>query len=101
MHFSQSSTPILEFDLTCYSDLDEKYNKKRDRFSGGMVQDFTEKKHYKPNVRLEYFNGEGQAMNQKEAFRHLSHLFHGKGSGKLKTEKRKKKVDQEAVSALV
>ena len=36
-------------------------------------------------------------MNQKEAFRHLSHRFHGKGSGKLKTEKRMKKVMEESM----
>ena len=34
-------------------------------------------------------------MNQKEAFKHLSHMFHGKGSGKQKTEKRLKKIDDE------
>ena len=27
-------------------------------------------------------------MNEKEAFRYLSHRFHGKGPGKKKTEKR-------------
>ena len=31
------------------------------------------------------------------SFRYLSHRFHGKGSGKLKTEKRRKKLDQEQV----
>jgi len=36
-------------------------------------------------------------MNQKEAFRQLSHRFHGKGSGKKKTEKRQKKVEEEQV----
>ena len=36
-------------------------------------------------------------MNQKEAFRHLSHRFHVKGSGKLKTEKRMKKVMEESM----
>jgi hypothetical protein len=36
-------------------------------------------------------------MNEKEAFRHLSHRFHGKGSGKKKTEKRAKKLIEEEV----
>ena len=34
-------------------------------------------------------------MNQKEAFKHMSHMFHGKGSGKGKTEKRLKKIEDE------
>ncbi len=36
-------------------------------------------------------------MNAKEAFRYLSHRFHGKGSGKKKTEKRMKKMEEEQV----
>lgn len=50
---------------------------------------------YKPNVELKYIDEDGRALNQKEAFKHLSHQFHGKGSGKGKTEKRLKKVDDE------
>jgi len=37
-------------------------------------------------------------MNEKEAFRFLSHRFHGKGSGKKKTEKRAKKLAEEDVT---
>jgi U4/U6.U5 tri-snRNP-associated protein 1 len=37
-------------------------------------------------------------MNEKEAFRFLSHRFHGKGSGKKKIEKRAKKLAEEDVS---
>ena len=47
---------------------------------------------YKPNVKLEYVDDYGNPMSQKEAFRFLSHKFHGKGSGKMKTEKRNKKL---------
>lgn len=82
-----------------YSDLDEKYNRKRDRYSGGggMIQDFKEKDGYKPDVKLEYVDDSGRMLNQKEAFRQLSHRFHGKGSGKKKTEKRSKKQQEEQV----
>ena len=66
-----------------------------------MVQDFTEKRDYKPDVKLEDFDEKGHSMNHKEAFRYLSHRFHGKGSGKAKTEKRHKKLDQEAVSTVL
>ncbi|KAI6829495.1 hypothetical protein KC340_g16419 [Hortaea werneckii] len=52
-------------------------------------------KHYRPDVKLQYHDEYGRGMNQKEAFKHLSHMFHGKGSGKQKTEKRLKKIDDE------
>lgn len=50
---------------------------------------------YKPDVQIKYVDDDGRLMNQKEAFKHLSHQFHGKGSGKLKTEKHMKKVAEE------
>lgn len=80
-----------------YDDLDEKYSRKRDRYSGGggMIQDFKEKDGYKPDVKLEYVDDSGRMLNRKEAFRQLSHRFHGKGSGKKKTEKRSKKQQEE------
>jgi U4/U6.U5 tri-snRNP-associated protein 1 len=52
-------------------------------------------KEYKPNVELKYIDDFGRSMNQKEAFKHLSHKFHGKGSGKQKTEKMLKKIEDE------
>ncbi|KAL5046823.1 hypothetical protein BDW71DRAFT_181222 [Aspergillus fruticulosus] len=59
---------------------------------------------YKPDVQLKYIDEFGRQMNQKEAFKHLSHQFHGKGSGKMKTEKRLKRIEEEkkreAMSAL-
>ena len=51
--------------------------------------------HYKPDVRLKYTDEFGRDMNAREAFKHLSHVFHGKGSGKQKTEKMLKKVEEE------
>ncbi|KAM5351996.1 hypothetical protein ACJ41O_004719 [Fusarium nematophilum] len=50
---------------------------------------------YKPNVELKYTDEHGRSLDQKEAFKHLSHQFHGKGSGKGKTEKRLKKIEDE------
>ncbi|CCX06303.1 Similar to U4/U6.U5 tri-snRNP-associated protein snu66; acc. no. O94538 [Pyronema omphalodes CBS 100304] len=52
-------------------------------------------KDYKPDVNLSYKDEFGREMNQKEAFKYLSHQFHGKGSGKAKTEKRLKKIEDE------
>ncbi|KAF6834363.1 sart-1 family protein [Colletotrichum plurivorum] len=53
------------------------------------------KKHYKPNVELKYTDEHGRSLDQKEAFKHMSHQFHGKGSGKGKTDKRLKKIEEE------
>jgi U4/U6.U5 tri-snRNP-associated protein 1 len=78
-----------------YYDIDAKYDRNRDRFSSGPLADFSEKRDYKPDVKLTYIDERGHNMNEKEAFRYLSHKFHGKGSGKKKTEKRLKK-DQES-----
>ncbi|KAH3855507.1 U4/U6.U5 tri-snRNP-associated protein 1-like isoform X5 [Dreissena polymorpha] len=75
-----------------YDDLDEKY-KKRDRYTGNLSE-FKEKVGYKPDVKLEYADESGRQLNEKEAFRQLSHRFHGKGSGKKKTEKRSKKLEE-------
>lgn len=52
-------------------------------------------KAYKPNVELKYIDDYGRNMDQREAFKHLSHQFHGKGSGKQKTEKKLKKMEDE------
>ncbi len=64
------------------------------------MTDFKEKEHYRPDVKLEYVDETGRRMNEKEAFRFLSHRFHGKGSGKKKTEKRAKKLAEEDVTNL-
>lgn len=76
---------------------DEGGRRGRDRDRGGPSMPFEERKSYVPNVKLEYVDDGGRLMNQKEAFRHLSHKFHGKGSGKIKTEKRMKKVMEESM----
>jgi U4/U6.U5 tri-snRNP-associated protein 1 len=74
-------------------DIDDKYTRGRDRYSG-PTSDFREKDNYKPDVKLEYVNESGHRMNEKEAFRYLSHRFHGKGPGKKKTEKRTNKMKE-------
>ncbi|RDB26410.1 U4/U6.U5 tri-snRNP-associated protein 1 [Hypsizygus marmoreus] len=52
-------------------------------------------KNYKPDVNIVYYDEFGRALNVKEAWKALSHKFHGKGSGKMKTEKRLKKIAEE------
>ncbi|KAJ6619769.1 SART-1 family-domain-containing protein [Mycena sp. CBHHK59/15] len=52
-------------------------------------------KTYKPDVNLVYYDEYGRSLTPKEAWKALSHRFHGKGSGKMKTEKRHKKIKEE------
>lgn len=76
---------------------DDKFQR-RDRYHSGPISDFKEKESYRPNVKLEYIDDNGRLLNEKEAFRYLSHKFHGKGPGKNKIEKRLKKNEQDGVS---
>ncbi|MCJ1278579.1 hypothetical protein MMC21_006396 [Puttea exsequens] len=50
---------------------------------------------YVPDVQLQYKDEHGRTLQPREAFKHLSHSFHGKGSSKKKTEKHLKKVEDE------
>lgn len=78
-------------------------NKQRDQAESRQMAEIFNRE-YKPNVELKYVDEFGRSMNKKEAFKHLSHQFHGKGSGKQKTEKHLKKIDddkrREAMSSL-
>lgn len=78
-------------------------NKQRDQQESRQMTDIFNRE-YKPDVQLKYVDDFGRSMNHKEAFKHLSHQFHGKGSGKQKTEKHLKKIEddkkREAMSSL-
>lgn len=52
-------------------------------------------KNYKPDVNIVYHDEFGRSLTPKEAWKALSHKFHGKGSGRMKTEKRLKKIAEE------
>ncbi|XP_055375657.1 U4/U6.U5 tri-snRNP-associated protein 1 [Condylostylus longicornis] len=75
---------------------DDKGYSRRDRYHG-PISDFKDKDNFKPNVKLEYIDDNGRILNAKEAFRYLSHKFHGKGPGKNKIEKRLKKMEQDGL----
>jgi U4/U6.U5 tri-snRNP-associated protein 1 len=59
------------------------------------VMDALFREGYRPDVELKYVDGDGRSLDAKEAFKELSHQFHGKGSGKGKTDKRLKKLAEE------
>ena len=56
-------------------------------------------KDYKPDVNIVYHDEFGRELTKKEAWKALSHKFHGKGSGRMKTEKRLKKIEEEKKQA--
>lgn len=56
-------------------------------------------KNYKPDINIVYYDEYGRALTPKEAWKALSHKFHGKGSGRAKTEKRLKKIAEEKKKA--
>ncbi|XP_068177640.1 U4/U6.U5 tri-snRNP-associated protein 1 [Antennarius striatus] len=88
----------LPNDNYCIEDkmgFDDKYSRREEY--RGFTQDFKEKDSYKPEVKIEYVDESGRKLTPKEAFRQLSHRFHGKGSGKMKTERRMKKLEEEAL----
>ncbi|KAL5205108.1 hypothetical protein ABZP36_009979 [Zizania latifolia] len=47
------------------------------------------------DIRIERMDEFGRVMTPKEAFRDLSHKFHGKAPGKMKQERRQKKYQDE------
>ncbi|KAF2829594.1 hypothetical protein CC86DRAFT_171905 [Ophiobolus disseminans] len=75
-------------------DMARKANTNADMSESRRLADIFNKE-YKPNVELMYVDEHGRSMNQKEAFKQLSHQFHGKGSGNTKTKKALDKVAAE------
>ncbi|EMC95093.1 hypothetical protein BAUCODRAFT_131959 [Baudoinia panamericana UAMH 10762] len=71
-----------------------KENDRRETYIAKLLADMFNAE-YRPDVKLRYHDEYGREMGVKEAFKHLSHMFHGKGSGKQKTEKRLKKIEDE------
>lgn len=53
---------------------------------------------YKPNIEIKYVDDFGRNMNQKEAFKHMSHQFHGKDSGSGKTAKKLAQIEKEKLN---
>uniref|UniRef100_A0AAR2LZ99 Spliceosome associated factor 1, recruiter of U4/U6.U5 tri-snRNP n=1 Tax=Pygocentrus nattereri TaxID=42514 RepID=A0AAR2LZ99_PYGNA len=92
---TKGALPNVNYCIEDKMAIDDKYSRREEY--RGFTQDFKEKDGYKPDVKIEYVDESGRKLTPKEAFRQLSHRFHGKGSGKMKTEKRMKKLEEEAL----
>ncbi|KAK0740844.1 SART-1 protein [Schizothecium vesticola] len=75
-------------------ELARQQNAARDQHQARVVDQLF-REGYRPSVELKYVDGDGRRLDAKEAFKELSHQFHGKGSGKGKTDKRLKKLAEE------
>ncbi|EEF45857.1 SART-1 family protein DOT2 [Ricinus communis] len=60
----------------------------------GIVDSDADNEKFK-EIRIERMDEFGRIMTPKEAFRMISHKFHGKGPGKMKQEKRMKQYQEE------
>ncbi|CAO3642502.1 unnamed protein product [Cunninghamella echinulata] len=71
-------------------------DRQKEREERDRLREFEQRMaNYKPDVKLEYIDDQGNSLKTKEAFRFMSHKFHGKTSGKGKTEKRLQKREEE------
>lgn len=71
----------------------EAANRNRELEEARLAQDRF--RDYKPDVEIKYHDEFGRDLDQKEAWKHLSHVFHGKKPGTKKMEKRLKKIEDE------
>ncbi|KAI9485689.1 MAG: SART-1 protein [Benjaminiella poitrasii] len=77
-------------------EVEREREREREREEARRLREFElAMENYKPEVNLEYTDDTGRVMKTQEAFRYMSHKFHGKTSGKTKTEKRMKKIEEE------
>ncbi|KAF1807371.1 SART-1 protein [Mucor lusitanicus] len=77
-------------------ELEREREREREREEAQRMREYElAMQNYKPEVNLEYTDDTGRVMKTAEAFRYMSHKFHGKTSGKTKTEKRMQKIEEE------
>ncbi|XP_071722228.1 LOW QUALITY PROTEIN: SART-1 family protein DOT2-like [Rutidosis leptorrhynchoides] len=69
-------------------------DKKKSKLVGIVDNDPASNERFK-DIRIERTDEFGRILTPKEAFRMLSHKFHGKGPGKMKLEKRQKQYQEE------
>lgn len=68
-------------------------NRKRELEDARKVQDRF--KDYKPDFEIKYHDEFGRTLNNHEAWKRLSHIFHGKAPGKKKQEQRLQRIELE------
>lgn len=70
-------------------------NRKNNKYKNNKYSNPENLDQYNPQVKLSYRDESGNELNTKEAFKYLSHKFHGIGPGKATVDKKLKKLQQE------
>ncbi|KAJ2810964.1 hypothetical protein H4S07_002363 [Coemansia furcata] len=77
-------------------ELDEIKAREQEALDRKWAREYEERmRDYKPEVRLEYVDETGRQLTTKEAYKQLSHAFHGHYSGKNKIDKIMAKRERE------
>ncbi|KAJ2362064.1 hypothetical protein H4S02_011484 [Coemansia sp. RSA 2611] len=77
-------------------ELDEMKAKEQEAMDRKWAREYEERmRDYKPEVNLEYVDETGRQLTTKEAYKQLSHAFHGHYSGKNKIDKVMAKRERE------
>ncbi|KAJ2157540.1 hypothetical protein GGF46_004429 [Coemansia sp. RSA 552] len=77
-------------------ELQELKAEEQERLDRRWAQEYEERmRDYKPTVKLEYVDEAGRQLTTKEAYKQLSHEFHGHFSGKNKIDLLRKKRERE------
>ncbi|KAJ2307478.1 hypothetical protein IWW55_000952 [Coemansia sp. RSA 2706] len=83
-------------DLMTQRELEELKQKEQETLDRKWAREYEERmRDYKPEVKLEYVDESGRQLTTKEAYKQLSHAFHGHYSGKNKIDKQMKKQERE------
>ncbi|KAJ1861011.1 hypothetical protein H4R99_007119 [Coemansia sp. RSA 1722] len=83
-------------DVLTQKELDEIKAKEQEMLDRKWAREYEERmKDYKPNVKIEYVDESGRQLSTKEAYKQLSHAFHGHYSGKNKIDKVNRQRERE------
>ncbi|KAJ2782619.1 hypothetical protein GGI15_002853 [Coemansia interrupta] len=83
-------------DVLTQKELDEMKAREQELLDRKWARDYEERmKDYKPEVKLEYVDETGRQLSTKEAYKQLSHAFHGHYSGKNKVDRLNRQRERE------
>ncbi|KAJ2448380.1 hypothetical protein EV183_005464 [Coemansia sp. RSA 2336] len=83
-------------DAMTQRELEELKQREQEALDRKWAREYEERmRDYKPDVKLEYVDEQGRQLTTKEAYKQMSHAFHGHYSGKNKVDKIIKKRQRE------
>ncbi|KAJ1842427.1 hypothetical protein LPJ73_005807, partial [Coemansia sp. RSA 2703] len=83
-------------DVLTQKEIDEMKAREQELLDRKWAREYEERmKDYKPEVKLEYVDETGRQLSTKEAYKQLSHAFHGHYSGKNKIDRINRQRERE------